>query len=484
MSDQGIEKTYCTLHERYSVARRNSGFPAIIVAVIVYPTASALPSSSSLKERIVQLQEHFPLLCSRVEDHRKTKPYFTPNASPWSPEDILSTTVYTPSSTGSKEEEYETLMNQEPRILVEKEDFWFGPAWQIRALSHPSHPDSSRAYLTLAVDHIYLDGRGLLSLLNALVADDIINLPFEKISTPTRLDDTVDIKPSLSFMLPIVIKKLLLPKFPVFIQNYFEQPPAWPSKLIRVSPTNCEPGLSIHLLPSTDVNALKTISKKHGVRTLHGLFKAAWMVSIWSVYRHTLVPFIARASTPRSERDPELGHAYCTGNYVSSHRVEISLSTKDDFWVIAKKIADELLDPKAIAQGRMNMGMLAYIPDGENESPVDVHRPTGWESFFLDEANSPEPFGESISVSNLGVTKLPEGAEDLFWGQESSPYAPPFSTSLIGHEAGMRMVTSWREGSAVIKDEAQKIEKTFGRVLQKLIAGQVDTALEKLTLDK
>ncbi|WVW84943.1 hypothetical protein I302_106979 [Kwoniella bestiolae CBS 10118] len=468
-----------SLHERYSVARRNSTFPAVVVVAVAYPSSSVLPSQPSLENRIIELQRHFPLLYSSVEGVRTTKPYFKSRDEIWSPSEILFSTTYMPKA--DAKEELAEVFGEEPYVLGRKQDFWSGPAWQVRMHTHPES-ESSRAYLTLAIDHIYNDGRGLLALLEFLLADDISSLPYEKLSEIPRVEDTISMKPTMGYFLPIVFDKLLLPKLPNFIQPYFKKPTPWPSTVIRQSPVDCPPAQTLISLPLDLITNLKLVSKEHGIKTLHGLLKAAFMVSVWSVYRYTLTPFIVRGSTPRSERTSTLGHALCTGNYVSSHKVDIPMDGKDDFWVIAKKVADELIDPQAMQTGRMDMGMLAWVPDGEFDPPhEDPRRVTKWEDFFLSGAYSPAPFNESVSFSNLGVTKLPKGADDLIWGQEASPYAPPFNASVIGHEGGLRMIVVWKEGSAVIKEEVEQLKKVFEGVLRKLVEGVDNTTLEVLT---
>ncbi|WWD05323.1 hypothetical protein V865_003396 [Kwoniella europaea PYCC6329] len=471
-----VEKRYLSLHERYSVCRRNSTFPAVVVVVVAYPNSSDLPSTSFLEQQITELQQHFPLLYASVEGSRTTTPYFQSRKEVWPPSVILFHTTYTPLS--DAKEELGEVFCKEPDVLAKKQDFYSGPSWQVRLHTHPAH---SRAYLTLAIDHIYNDGRGLIALLDCLLADDISSLPYEKLFSIPRVEDTIDMKPSLGYFLPIVFDKLLLPKLPDFIQSYFKKSPTWPSTSIRQGPIGLPAGQSIIAIPLDLLSKLKIVSKEHGIKTLHGLLKTIYMVGVWSVYRHTLTPFVIRGSTPRSERDPKLGHPLCTGNYVSSHKVDIPLKGDDKFWTIATKVSDNLIDPQLIKFGRMDMGMLAWVPDGEFDPPhEDSRRATKWEDFFLTQAYSETPFNESFSFSNLGVTKLPKRAEDLIWGQEASPYAPPFNVTLISHEGGLRLVTVWKEGSVAVKEEVKQMEKAFGEVLRKLVEGVDDTTLASL----
>ncbi|OCF45918.1 hypothetical protein I317_00004 [Kwoniella heveanensis CBS 569] len=490
-----------SLHERFSLARRNAGYPPIIVIAVAYPTSSALPTTAFLSQRVVRLQRHFPSLWSRIDGERTTKPRLVQLKEPWSPEDILSTGAYTPAlSTKEKvnddgrngrDEEFETILKAESDRMGNDGEVLRSspaPAWQVR-IHTPASSSSTRAYLTLAVDHVYTDGRGILSLLQALLAPGDISTtsppyPYEKLSAIPKVEDTLPMKPSVGYILPLIFQKIVLPMFPHFIQNYLKPISPWPAKVIREAPLRCSPGLSVYSVPASEVTAVKTLSKEKGIPTLHGLFKTALVGAIWAVYRHTTTEpkFIVSASTPRSERDPALGHPYCMGNYISSHKIHLELAASQDFWALAKKVSDDLLDPRAISHGRMGMGSLAFVPDGELDGGKDPRKPTKWEEFFLNGAASAEPFGESANVSNLGVCKLPEGAEDLVWGQYASPFTAALCIAMIGHEGGLRLVTTWREGSAVIESETKEVERAFHRILKRLIDAQKDTSLAALAL--
>ncbi|WVF68845.1 hypothetical protein IAT40_003618 [Kwoniella sp. CBS 6097] len=504
--------TTVSLHERFSLARRNTGYPPIIVIAVAYPDASAIPSTAFLKQRVIKLQQHFPLLWSRIDGERTTKPRLVQLPQPWSPEDILSKGVYTPfisnsslgskqdntegegdgqdSSSREKDEEFEALLKSESdRMSSDKEILRSSPAWQVR-IHTPSSDSSSttttRAYLTLAVDHVYTDGRGILSLLQALLLPDISSLPYEKLSSIPKVEDTLPMKPSMGYILPLIFQKIILPMFPSFVQNYFRPISPWPASAIREPPLGCPPGLSVYSIPASDVAAIKTLSKAKGIPTLHGLFKTAFVSAIWAIYRHTATDpkFVVSASTPRSERDSALGHPLCTGNYISSHKIQLEPTATENFWTFAKRISDDLLDPRAISHGRMGLGSLAFVPDGEldGEGGKDLLKPTKWEEFFLNGASSSQPFGESLNLSNLGVCKLPEGTRDLVWGQYASPFTAALCVAMIGHQGGLRLVTTWREGSAVTKEEIKEVEHVFHRILRRLIDGQEDTTLAALAL--
>ncbi|WWC71004.1 uncharacterized protein I206_104957 [Kwoniella pini CBS 10737] len=484
MTAQDVERRDLSLHERFSLTRRNTGFPAILVFVVVYQNSSDLPSIEFLQKRIKQIQEHFPLLYAKVKGDKTSKPYFESRSEIWKSSDILFSSRF---NIKENENEIENIFKKEVSELKNEKDFFNKPSWRITLHENFNQPKKNKAYLTLSIDHIYNDGKGTLNLLQNLLTikeeNDISLLPFEKLSNIPILENTINIKPNLFFLLPIIFNKLFLPKLPLFIQSFFNNSSlsSWPpSTIIRSNPINCNSNQSLMYLSNNLINSLKIISKEKGIKTLHGIFKTIYMISIWSIYKYTLNPFLIKASTPRSERSLNLNHSICTSNYVTTSKIEYILNGKQDFWKLSKLISDELNSIKNLNQGRMDMGMLNYIPDGELNSSKE-NEPTGaWENFFLNELNSNEPFNESLSISNLGKINLPPKAIDLIWSQEASPFAAPFSANIISHQAGFRMMTVWKEGSAVIEEEVKQLEKVFQGILQKLVNGQEDTSLEAL----
>ncbi|WVQ84984.1 hypothetical protein IAT38_007148 [Cryptococcus sp. DSM 104549] len=471
-----VSSRKATLHERFSLARRNAGFPPMITIAASYPSAAAAPTDAFLQKRVLELQEHFPLLNARMEGYRTTAPFQVLREKPWAPEDILSESTYVANEDSTVELERVIAREGEDAI---HEDIDALPLWQVRRLTSPP---KDTVYIALTADHCVTDGRGILVLFDALLSPDISSLPFEKLEAITRFEDTVPTKPSLAHALPIVFQHFILPYLPSFIQPYLAPYIAWPHTLIRGPPTSFPPLSSLVSLSAPLISALKTTAKSHGVSTLHPVLKTAYSLAIYSRFRYTLPPpFIVRASSPRSERDPALGHAYCTANYVSSHRLDIQFGPAEDFWSYADKVAKDLRNPGAIARGRMGMGMLAHIPDGvvDPPHPTDAaHRPTGWESFFLDEADSDKPYGETLSFSNLGYARLPAGAKDMAWGQLPSPFAAAVATNVMGHEGGVKVMTVCMDGAAVGKDDVKELEKVFVQVLERLVEGK--TRMEEL----
>lgn len=397
---------------------------------------------------------------------------------PWPAEDILDEAEYQPEDDDSVEIGNILQKNGQKKST---DDLNSRPLWQVTI---DTSLKKSTTYITLVADHLIVDGKGLSIFFDALLAKDVSQLPYEKLETIPRLEDTMNIKPSLSFLLPMVWQHLILPRLPFFIQRFFSTGATWPATHVRESPFNCSPGYSLLSIPADQMASLKQVARAHNILALHAVLKSIYALAIWSKFRHTLSPFRLTASTPRSERDYKLGHAYCMGNYVSSYQFDIQFTPGESFWVVAKKVFDYLMDPESIESARMRMGILEQVPDGVYDPPhADPHRPTKWEDFFLNEAASEKPFGEALSFSNLGHVKLPENAKDVAWVQIGGSLASAgFSTAVLGHEKGLRLNTIYLEGAAVTKEDVKDIERLFVVILKRLIEGKdnVDELLVKV----
>ena len=77
-----------------------------------------------------------------------------------------------------------------------------------------------------------------------------------------------------------------------------------------------------------------------------------------------------------------------------------------------------------------------------------------------------------MEVSNLGYAALPEGAEDLLWSSASWPCAPVLNANVVGHGNGLRIVTVWREGAAVTKEQVKEVEEVLRRVLERVAGNE------------
>lgn len=478
-----------TPHDRFFVCRRNVGHPPSIVFLLRYPSPSSLPNTADLLDRIALLQDHFPLLHAVVRDGTKTKPFWVVR-DPWPPEDILRDATYrTEQSIGEVlEAEIRRMNGQDPTTR---------PMWQVSRLfaastsSNELNEKEEAAYLALSAQHELVDGRGALQLLTYLLAPEsgVRGLPVEDLHLPT-VAETIPTKPSWAYLGGLIFREVIRPLLPKWIQGYFPVVRPWPTQPVAAAPVDVDFGVSVLSIPSETVARLKVAAREEGVRTLHPVLKVAYMASIWAHARRSnslkdiegQEPTI-RGNTPRSERQPEqLGHPRCTGNYTSSYEVDMSFEPTDDFWHRASGMAAKLVDPKEIQKARWQMHMLNYLPDGQldGRSSSGGVGATQWEEYFLAQARGPRPFRSTVNVSNLGMYALPDGADDMVWGVDPSVFGPVFGVSVLGHRGGLRVITSWREGSAVDRDGVKWVEGAFVRLLEGLVSGDSRRTLKQL----
>ncbi|ODN81922.1 hypothetical protein L202_02266 [Cryptococcus amylolentus CBS 6039] len=463
------------LRERLSLARTNAGYPAIITMAVVYPSSSSAPSDVFLARRIAEIQTHFPQLYARVAAAHTTDPVQILRDRPWKSSEVLRKGVYLPQQT--KDKEFAAVLHLDGQRMMQ-EDFDNAPLWQITVYASTSQ---SRVYVALSVEHVMIDGRGMANLFQALLAEDISHLPQETLEATPRAEDTINMRPSLAFAVPLIWYHIVLPRLPSFLQTYFAPAKPWPAEQIDISPLASPSALSLFSLSSGDVSQLKALARLHKVPALNAVLLAMYGLAVWSKYGYTLRPFRLVAISARSERDASLGHAYALSNYVSSHQIDVCIQSGDDFWTIARKVSYDTSNPRAISHARMRMGMIAQIPDGIYISPngePDPCRPTLFEDFLLNNASLPTPFTNGFALSNLGLLPLPEGAEDLAWAQVANGLGGEvFTVAVVGHQDGVRLSTSFKDGSAVRRSEVEDVEQIFGIILGRLLDG-MDTVDE------
>jgi hypothetical protein len=73
-----------------------------------------------------------------------------------------------------------------------------------------------------------------------------------------------------------------------------------------------------------------------------------------------------------------------------------------------------------------------------------------------------------MSISNIGRVALPPKAVDLFWAQGASPLAPPFTINVVGHDKGLRVTPTWRDGAVISEEEVKRVDEVWVRVLERL----------------
>jgi len=420
------------------------------------------------------------MLCSDVVDGRTRQPYFQQRERSWPHSKILARRSYQTSQ--DKATEKHQMMWDEIRRM-QKEDVTTRPLWQISI--HTSSAQSSPAYLTLLTDHVVADGIGTIRLVLALLSPDVTHLPYEKLSDDSRLENTIDVRPSYAHLLTAVWTELVLPRLPRFLEQYLKPPRPWPDENVALPPMKATPASSSMEIDVDIMNRLKIAGKAQHVPTLHPVLETAFLVAMSSVLQWKgsteSSPFLLRTSSPGSVRDSALGHLYCTSNYFSSLDYDVSFSPTDSFWVEVSRASAYYKSPTARKDGVQVWGLLAYVPDPDPSRTKLNPGPTGWEDHFAAQSQRPNPYRDSFALSNLGCIDLPDGADDLIWCQSSSAFNPPLTVNLVGHKGGLRMTFNWQEGSALSRDQVEDIQRTLKRILYRLVdPGKKVTKLDEL----
>ncbi|KAL1743213.1 hypothetical protein HDZ31DRAFT_65217 [Schizophyllum fasciatum] len=226
-----------SLHERFSLMRRNLSFAQPISALLAYPSQS-LPTVESFSRRITELQEHFPLLRCEVVNPKTRDPAFRLRPALYAPEEILRQESYAPEAGEDEKDRKEKILHNELKRMGS--EGLSRPLWQVTLFTPSTLSESgTMSYLTLSADHILLDGKGLALLTHALLAPDITSLPTETLEAIPLLEDTVNLRPSYAYLLPVVWQELIVPKMPSFLKPYVQQPKPWPAGMdIQRSPSD------------------------------------------------------------------------------------------------------------------------------------------------------------------------------------------------------------------------------------------------------
>lgn len=450
--------------ERYHIARRNVGHPYIITVLITYlstDAAHAAPTEGKLQSRILLLQQSFPHLAADLKEPRSAHPYWEQGLDR---HDILERRRYTE----TKEVEEGILAVAAASCGVER-----GPLWKVM-LHNPSN-GSGPVYLTVSVAHELADGRGVLRLTTALLNDE--PLPQESLLSTKLLHETVNITSSWSYWLPRRALQLAQAYLPAFITTYLDTP-VWPASQVATDHLLLPGRLAVHTLDQDLVSALKSLSLYQGIPTLTPVLELAFLVAIWHITSEicSLRPYVLSVATPIDERDPSLGHAFCTGQYTSSHLFALEMKPDLLFWSTARSLAFQLAHPASRITARMNIGMLDSISSGSVHSS-DPRKSTGMEAHLLDTAASSTPFAQSISFSNLGRTELPANASDLLIAGSPSIGDPPWEVVLCGHQGGIRLCTAYRDGAAMKQGTVERVLMSWAGVLRGLVVDGAEVDL-------
>ena len=417
--------------------------------LIIYPH-DALPSIAHLSERIKDLLSRIPLLGAEVRDSRTRTPSFSSKS--WTSQDF----VHEEQINGLNRDEVLRLAIR--RIEEEDED---KPLWHVIRYA----ARSGKAFLAISAQHELMDGQGLMRLAQAITASDISYIPTEVFDTKVGMAGP-DYQPSIGFLLPIIYREKIIPLLSTWLSSY-SRPPTWPTTIDK-HPSTAPWGFSILFLPPQTIKDVSRKGKEVGVNTLHPILKVAYLQAMREIYGPASPDAVFIGESPRSERsdEPTEGHSYLAGNYVSGS--SWALPQSGEFWEWCQSYST-YLRTTGIAEGRQAIGLLSYLPDPPSFNSDDKRRATGWEDDYLTKFESGQnTYSQSLSFSNLGRVSLESmgGAEDLVWGFPGSPFAPPLSVALVGHEDGLRVYSTWREGCPVTRKSAGEVELAFKRILE------------------
>lgn len=473
------------------------GKPSLVTYVAVYPSSATMPPKERIIRRAEALVETYPLLKACVLDARTTNPRWgilsvdtvgrvatlVNDVRIQAVEDLGPGATENPQTNISR-----TLQNIFSRELHDKRSVKVasgGFLWRVvRYLDDPDAtgtPDHRPAYIALTCNHIISDGRSGQTLLGALLSDtELESSGKEKPKIAPSMQDTINCRPCLRFLLRQVWYEVVVPQFPRFLERRLRKKPCWPAApLFGGHVEHLEQGdrLAIHHihLPADSLKQLKERGKANGVNTLHPTLQIAAAVALWNVVsdgtkasdrsdRHSH-PFWISHATAASHRQPELGHPAITGNYVGHLESSCVGDAHIEFWQTVRDHAAWLHSPATRRRGCQFIGSLRYIPDGTKDRSEGSLTPTGWESFFLDRTQR-EP-SDSFTSSNLGFYMLPPGSIRLAWSQTPIP-GSPIQINIIGHTTGLDVDIS-RPAGACIDDSGHEPLERFAAMYEKII---------------
>lgn len=469
-------------HERLCLVRSRTGFPHPITFLITYPSPSALPTPDFLKQRIEALQILWPHIYTRLEGTNTNAPKWTDGNRPWRGEEIVFEQRIPESCKGSAVAE--RLLHYDMRTYGEGQMECTGVKPLLRITRYTDTVEGEElggdaSYLGVSINHFIADGVGAAKMMMALLSSDISELEKEERHPPT-LESTVEVTPPPLAGVYQSIRDAVSAITPASFTKHVK-PPAqivWPGNRIAAPPSDFEEGLSLCELSPDLVRQVKTAGKAHGVDKLHSILKAAWSAAMFKVLGKEVDPsWVWGIMTPRNERKAAV-HPYAMGNYVSRvtlnftpSDLEPAVSGGEAFWAFAQRISFDLSDPIKQAQGRYAMGAMSSIPNEPN--PAD--EPTAWEKYYLAKREKDAPYTYSAALSNLAYLPLPPHAIDLAWAQPACPLSAAFMISILGTEAGVRWVTTWRDGCAMTKEEVKGVEREFISLLTQAIDRSIES---------
>jgi hypothetical protein len=372
-------------------------------------------------------------------------------------------------------------------------DFATGPLWKVQLATHAIRSSSGdndrKTSVTLIVHHILTDGVGARNLFAALLTEftaelrsqstaavitgsktqpaNVMARAWTSMPFPPANEDTADIRPSYTRLLTAIwsdvsplLSKLIPPSVPLLSLLRPTVYTIWPNPPER-SPHLAAPRIASIHVPAAIIQGVKDVARQKGVKTLHPVMQAVTLVALQVLFLSrksgtdkTNHSTQVKVSTPASMRDAKLGHPRACGNYVAgfnhvypvsslqsdvpSHGSSSSLAgaspsyanAKAKFWDVALDFAEDVSDPSQKQHAAQVFGMLAYISDTPPTLTSNGTVEGGWEKLLREMMESPEPFENSVELSNLGLFSTDEdchveGKEgfEMAWAQSPSPAA-------------------------------------------------------------
>lgn len=406
------------LHERYCSARDNVKAPPLLCFVAL-TRGQSLELQSHLEDRIGLLLAAYPLLSCFIHEPRSREPKFASKGTVQISEVFRTTTSSSPLS-------FAELVNAEIEGDVSPIELTSAPLWRVQLVQGP---DAEELAIMLTVHHTIADGRGAANLFELLLGTGQIAGPSS--SLPPASEKVLDLRPSWSYMVPIIFREVFLPKFPAFVQSLLETSAVWPTETKKL-PIDAQKSVRFLTFEGA-VQPLKKLGAHHGVKTLNPLLHTVCQLACLATAG--VAEIQVESETPINQRRSEQENVQtkCTGNYVADLQYSSLVQRSCDFWELTRQFASEITSPWGQTKARYTIGLLSYIPDTPR-SPEELRSesPTGWEKYLNDKHHDTrQPFRITFGLSNLGRITLPRWVKEVGWSQRIGN-AAAFTVDVCG----------------------------------------------------
>lgn len=376
------------LHDRYSVARTNVGFPPVVAIVSSIQLSDETASIDDkiqrtrviLSGRIKKLLEFVPLLSAKVIDSKTREPKWCKSDREVNPEGILKINHLEGANT------LEKVLKNQLDLGMETLRPDLEPMWRVDL--HYSSTEKE-VFIGLAVNHTLADGKGCFNLFRLLFVSPNFNLSNDLTesqitsirgakSIPEASDVAFNMKPGWSVFLRTIYKSLIIPSLPSFLRIRLEGLPHWPYKLeARIQ--ECKPALFLLQFEEKGfMNDLKEASKRFGLKTIHSVINSTIIVGILALAldqdsniigdgsRPAGFPkdqkdqnIVIKADTPINVRKEE--HGLVAGNFVSGFEWDKGWNGESSFWDITRSYDRALNSDESRRCALSYIGMLDYV---------------------------------------------------------------------------------------------------------------------------